>query len=234
MDEALITVPHEQHLHVPGHAVARVRHHPVYGLQNEVNALLLSQPSNEAGHEDLGVLFEAHTLLELELAVALALLQCLQVVVHGNQGVGPGVVGDHVDAVEDPAKEELLLPHELVEAKAALAGLHLAGVARGDREQAVAGHNGTLGQVVHMSVVAVVVALVRGVLVDHVLVGKRAIEAKVVDVYVLDDNRQRAVGVRHKLVARVDALVSKIVDDEYATRVLVLVHGPHPVGQVHR
>mmetsp|Transcript_1391 Transcript_1391/g.3091 ORF Transcript_1391/g.3091 Transcript_1391/m.3091 type:complete len:325 (+) Transcript_1391:1138-2112(+) len=72
------------------------------------------------------------------------------------------------------------------------------------------------------------------VLVDHVLVRARAVQAHIVDINVLNDDRQATIGVVLQLPVRVDPLVPKIVDDEEAAGVAESAPRPHSVSEVDR
>mmetsp|Transcript_203 Transcript_203/g.391 ORF Transcript_203/g.391 Transcript_203/m.391 type:complete len:354 (+) Transcript_203:878-1939(+) len=131
--------------------------------------------------------------------------------------------------------EELFMSDQPLQAEAALYCLHLLSIACRDREEAVATHDSALREVPHVAVISIVGPLVRLILVDHVVVRTSAIEAEIINVHILHDNRQRTtIGVRHQLVDGVDALIAEVVDNENTPRLQKPVCRTHPVGEVDR
>eukprot|EP00429_Kryptoperidinium_foliaceum_P038666 CAMPEP_0176176678 /NCGR_PEP_ID=MMETSP0120_2-20121206/90495_1 /TAXON_ID=160619 /ORGANISM="Kryptoperidinium foliaceum, Strain CCMP 1326" /LENGTH=420 /DNA_ID=CAMNT_0017514723 /DNA_START=50 /DNA_END=1312 /DNA_ORIENTATION=+ len=230
---ALVAVAHEQHLNPAGDAVAGVGHHPIQRLANEVDALLHRQAPHKGEQHDVRVFLQPHLLLQLQLACPLALVEGRLVVVHGEECVCPRVPGRDVDAVQNACEEELLGAHELIEPEAALRRLHLRCVAGGDREDPVARQDRPLREVQDVAIVAVVGPLLRRVLVDQVLVGAGAVEAKVPDAHIGDNDWQGSVRVVLELVEGVDALVAEVVHDEHAPRIHEAPLRAHPVREVH-
>ena len=182
--EGLLKVPlaGAQHHHLDVHA-----HDVVDGVGHQLEALVLDQPGHAGDDGHVGVLPEAHRLLEGPLAGGLA-AQVVGVEGGGQAGAVGGVIEGGVQAVEDAPHLPAVVGHHALQAVGVEGVLELAGVGGGDGGDVVGGIDGTLHQV-HVPVVG-----------QHVLVHVAGVEAQ----QVLDD-----------LVA-VAALVLDVVDGEDA------------------
>merc|ERR1712203_482404 len=98
---ALVAIAHEEDLDSACHIVACVNHHPIEGLANHVNALLHGQPANKRDQSDVRVRLKADLLLQLQLALSLALDEGAGIVLHGKKWVRPWIPRGNIDPIED-------------------------------------------------------------------------------------------------------------------------------------
>ena len=89
-------------------------HQTVGDTLHEVEALHAHHAADH-GKDGAAVLIEAELLLQGLLAGRLALFKVVDAVVEGDAGIGGGVVGVHIDAVEDAAQLILLLSQQSVQ-----------------------------------------------------------------------------------------------------------------------
>ena len=139
------------------------------------------QPADDAHDGHIGLLPQAHELLQLRLVRLLA-RHILRGVIGGDVAVRGGIVPLHVDAVEHAGQLVAAAAHDAVQPVGKVGHLQLVGVSGGDGVHRIGAQNGALQQVhvpVHQDGAVVRPAVVQA---EQVPQGLPAIAALVLDV----------------------------------------------------
>ena len=142
LEELLVLpVPLAQDHHLQGQL-----HHVVEHLAHQIQALVGHQAADDAHDGNVGLLPQAHELLQLRLVRLLA-RHVRRAVIDGDVGIRGGVIPLHVDAVQHAGELVAAAAHDAVQPVGEVGHLQLVGVSRRDGVDGVGAQDGALQQV---------------------------------------------------------------------------------------